>query len=32
LQNLLTVDSFDVTVTGFEIPEIDVILGEPRLK
>lgn len=27
-QNLLTIDSFDVTVTGFEIPEIDVILGE----
>jgi hypothetical protein len=28
LQNLLTIDSFDVTITGFEIPEIDIILGE----
>lgn len=28
LQNLLASDSFDVTVTGFEVPEIDVILGE----
>jgi DNA modification methylase len=28
LQNLLTIDSdFDVTVTGFEIPEIDIILA-----
>lgn len=26
LQNLLTLDELDVTVTGFEIPEIDVIL------
>ena len=31
LQNLLTTDGdFDVTVTGFEIPEIDLILEEAR--
>src|ERR1039458_2471419 len=29
LQHLLTIDDdFDVTITGFEIPEIDLILGE----
>jgi len=28
LQNLLTVENFDVTITGFEVPEIDVILEE----
>lgn len=28
LQHLLTIDSsFDVTITGFEVPEIDLILG-----
>ncbi len=28
LQNLLTIDSdFDVTITGFEIPEIDILLA-----
>jgi DNA modification methylase len=26
LQHLLTLDDFDVTVTGFEIPEIDLVL------
>jgi DNA modification methylase len=31
LQNLLTIDGdFDVTVTGFEVPEIDLILEEIR--
>ena len=32
LQNLLTIDcaDFDVTVTGFEIPEIDAILEEEK--
>lgn len=32
LQNLLTLDSadFDVTITGFEIPEIDLILEEAK--
>ena len=29
LQHLLTIDDdFDVTITGFEIPEIDLIIGE----
>jgi len=28
LQNLLTLEDFDVTTTGFEIPEIDIILEE----
>jgi DNA modification methylase len=28
LQHLLTVDSFDVTITGFEVPEIDVVLEQ----
>jgi DNA modification methylase len=28
LQNLLAVESFDVTITGFEIPEIDLILED----
>jgi DNA modification methylase len=28
LQNLLTMEDFDVTATGFEIPEIDIILEE----
>lgn len=29
LQHLMTIDDFDVTITGFEIPEIDLILQEP---
>jgi DNA modification methylase len=29
LQHLLTLDNFDVCITGFEIPEIDLILEEP---
>jgi len=30
LQHLLTLDSdFDVTITGFEVPEIDLLLSEP---
>jgi DNA modification methylase len=33
LQNLLTIDSdFDVTITGFEIPEIDTLLTTPDSK
>jgi DNA modification methylase len=33
LQHLLTIDSdFDVTITGFEIPEIDVLLSAPHDK
>ena len=33
LQNLLTIDSdFDVTITGFEIPEIDLILTPDHSK
>ena len=28
LQHLLTLDNFDVCITGFEIPEIDLILDE----
>jgi len=33
LQNLLTIDSdFDVTITGFDIPEIDLILTAPEDK
>jgi DNA modification methylase len=33
LQNLLTIDSnFDVTITGFEIPEIDMLLTAPDSK
>lgn len=31
LQHLLTIDSdFDVTITGFEIPEIDLLLSSPK--
>ena len=30
LQHLLTIDDFDVTITGFEIPEIDLIFEEAR--
>jgi DNA modification methylase len=30
LQHLLTMEDFDVTITGFEIPEIDLILQEPE--
>ncbi len=30
LQYLLTVDSIDVTITGFEVPEIDLILEEAK--
>jgi hypothetical protein len=30
LQHLLTIDSdFDVTLTGFEVPEIDLLLSQP---
>jgi hypothetical protein len=29
LQHLMTIDDFDVTITGFEIPEIDLLLQEP---
>lgn len=29
LQFLTTIDEFDVTITGFEMPEIDLILQEP---
>jgi DNA modification methylase len=33
LQHLLTIDSdFDVTITGFEVPEIDLILEESNSK
>jgi DNA modification methylase len=28
LQHLVTIDDFDVTITGFEVPEIDVLLAE----
>ena len=28
LQHLINLDDFDVTVTGFEVPEVDMILGE----
>jgi DNA modification methylase len=28
LQHLMTIDDFDVTITGFEMPEIDLILEE----
>ncbi len=27
LQHLLTIESFDIRVTGFEVPEIDVVIG-----
>jgi DNA modification methylase len=31
LQHLLTIDAgFDVTITGFEVPEIDLLLTEPN--
>jgi|SRR5580658_5417616 DNA modification methylase len=30
LQHLLTIDDFDITITGFEVPEIDVLLSEVR--
>jgi hypothetical protein len=30
LQHLLSLDSIDVTVSGFEVPEIDVIIGEAK--
>jgi hypothetical protein len=31
LQHLLTIDgNFDVTITGFEVPEIDLIIGQAR--
>jgi DNA modification methylase len=30
LQDLISLDYFDVTITGFEIPEIDLILEEAR--
>jgi len=29
LQHLLTIDDFDITITGFEVPEIDLLLSEP---
>ena len=33
LQHLLTIDGdFDVTITGFEVPEIDLILEETAKK
>jgi ParB-like chromosome segregation protein Spo0J len=28
LQHLITIDDFDVTITGFEVPEIDLLLAE----
>jgi DNA modification methylase len=28
LQHLVTIDDFDVTITGFEVPEIDLLLAE----
>jgi DNA modification methylase len=28
LQHLISLDDFDVTVTGFHVPEVDMILGE----
>jgi DNA modification methylase len=30
LQHLLSLESIDVTVSGFEVPEIDVIIGEVK--
>src|SRR5665213_2953584 len=32
LQHLVTLGDFDVTITGFEIPEIDLILEEEKVK
>jgi len=32
LQHLISIEEFDVTLTGFEIPEIDLILEEVRVE
>lgn len=32
LEHLLTVDEFDITLTGFDIPEVDLVLGPDDAK